>query len=132
MNMQDKRIQTNKHADSHRAPIQLITPAFSCFNQENNKQFNDLSSSPFFITIGTDTRLFGGYGEAINFDEVKKDGWVITWSKISLGNLIQQLFIDIMSQQSKTICICISINEIDIRLSLKAKEPDKVVAAIAH
>ena len=57
---------------------------------------------------------------------------MITWSKISPGNLIQQLFIDIMSQQSKTICICISINEIDIRLSLKAKEPDKVVAAIAH
>ena len=57
---------------------------------------------------------------------------MITWSKISPGNLIQQLFIDIMSQQSKIICICISINEIDIRLSLKAKEPDKVVAAIAH
>ena len=57
---------------------------------------------------------------------------MITWSKISPGNLIQQLFIDIMSQQSKTICIYISINEIDIRLSLKAKEPDKVVAAIAH
>ena len=76
--MPDIGIQANRHADSHKTPIQIITQAFSFFNQESNKQLNDLSSSPFFITVGTDTRLFGGYGEAINFDEIKKDGWVST------------------------------------------------------
>ena len=76
--MPDIGIQTNRHGDPHKTPIQIIEQAFSLFNKESNKQLNDLSSSPFFITVGTDTRLFGGYGEAINFDEIKKDGWVST------------------------------------------------------
>jgi len=76
--MSDIGIQTNRPGDPHKTPIQIIEQAFSCFNQESNKKLNDLSSSPFFITVGTDTRLFGGYGEAINFDEIKKDGWVST------------------------------------------------------
>ena len=76
--MSDIGIQTNRHGDPHKTPIQIIEQAFSLFNKESNKQLNDLSSSPFFITVGTDTRLFGGYGEAINFDEIKKDGWVST------------------------------------------------------
>ena len=78
MNLQDIGIQINKHADSQKTPIQIITQAFALFNQESNKQLNDLSSSPFFISIGNDTMLFCGYGEAINFDEIKKDGWVST------------------------------------------------------
>ena len=76
--MPDIRIQANRYGDPHKTPIQIIEQAFSFFNQESNQQLNDLSSSPFFITVGTDTRLFGGYGEAINFDEIKKDGWVST------------------------------------------------------
>tara|TARA_Y100000589_G_C27049903_1_gene586849 strand:+ start:812 stop:1030 length:219 start_codon:yes stop_codon:yes gene_type:complete len=72
--MSDIGIQTNRHGDPHKTPIQIIEQAFSSFNQESNKKLNDLSSSPFFITVGTDTRLFGGYGEAINFDKIKKDG----------------------------------------------------------
>ena len=74
--MSDIGIQTNRHGDPHKTPIQIIEQAFSSFNQESNKKLNDLSSIPFFITVGTDTRLFGGYGEAINFDKIKKDGWV--------------------------------------------------------
>ena len=76
--MSDIGIQTNRHGDPHKTPIQIIEQAFSLFNKESNKQLNALSSSPFFITVGTDTKLFGGYGEAINFDEIKKDGWVST------------------------------------------------------
>ena len=59
-------------------PTQFINRAFSYFNQESNTLLNGLSSRPFFITVGTNTRLFDGYGDAINFDEIKKDGWVST------------------------------------------------------
>ena len=59
-------------------PTQFINRAFSYFNQESNTLLSGLSSRPFFITVGTNTRLFDGYGDAINFDEIKKDGWVST------------------------------------------------------
>lgn len=59
-------------------PTQFINRAFSYFNQESNTLLNGLSSRPFFMTVGTNTRLFDGYGDAINFDEIKKDGWVST------------------------------------------------------
>ena len=65
-------------SDLEETPTQFINRAFSYFNQESSKQLNGLSSSPFFITVGTNTRLFDGYGDAINFNEIKKDGWVST------------------------------------------------------
>ena len=68
----------NRMSDSKETPTQFIYRAFSYFNQKSNAKLNGLSSCPFFITIGTNTRLFDGYGDAINFDEIKKDGWVST------------------------------------------------------
>ena len=68
----------NRMSDSEETPTQLINRAFSYFNLKSNAQLNGLSSRPFFITVGTNTRLFDGYGDAINFDEIKKDGWVST------------------------------------------------------
>ena len=65
-------------SDLEETPTQFINRAFSYFNQESSKQLNGLSSSPFFITVGTNTRLFDGYGDAIYFNEIKKDGWVST------------------------------------------------------
>ena len=68
----------NRMSDSEETPTQFISRAFFYFNQKSNDQLNGLSSRPFFITVGTNTRLFDGYGDAINFDEIKKDGWVST------------------------------------------------------
>ena len=65
-------------SDLEETPTRFINRAFSYFNQESSEQLNGLSSSPFFITVGTNTRLFDGYGDAINFNEIKKDGWVST------------------------------------------------------
>ena len=68
----------SRMSDSGETPTQFINRAFSYINQKSNAQLNGLSSRPFFITVGTNTRLFDGYGDAINFDEIKKDGWVST------------------------------------------------------
>ena len=68
----------SRMSDSEETPTQFINRAFSYFNQRSNAQLNGLSSRPFFITVGTNTRLFDSYGDAINFDEIKKDGWVST------------------------------------------------------
>ena len=65
-------------SDSEETPKQFINRAFFYFNQESKAQLNGLSSRPFFITVGKNTRLFDGYGDAINFDEIKHDGWVST------------------------------------------------------
>ena len=65
-------------SNSEKTSTQFINRAFSYFHQENNTRLNDLSSRPFFITVGKTTKLFDGYGDAINFDQIKKEGWVST------------------------------------------------------
>ena len=76
--MSTAKTRINKDSDSEETPEQFITKAFDYFNQESNKHMNGLSSSPFFITMGEKTTLFDGYGDAINFDRIKADGWLST------------------------------------------------------
>ena len=76
--MSNTKVWINTHSDSEETPEQFITKAFDYFNQESNEQMNGLSSSPFFVIMGEKTTLFDGYGDAINFDGIKEDGWVST------------------------------------------------------
>ena len=65
-------------SNSEKTSTQFINRAFSYFNREKNTRLNGLYSRPFFIIVGKTTKLFGGYGDVINFDQIKKEGWVST------------------------------------------------------
>ncbi|MDG2422191.1 MAG: hypothetical protein P8N40_10870 [Gammaproteobacteria bacterium] len=60
------------------APEQIVARAFEYFNQENNELMNEISDNPFVVVMGEAATVFDGYGDAINFDGIKRNGWVYT------------------------------------------------------
>jgi len=60
------------------APKQIVARAFEYFNQENNELMNEISDNPFVVVMGEAATVFDGYGDAINFDGIKRNGWVYT------------------------------------------------------
>ena len=83
----DVDVQTD--ADSPEiTPTETISLYVDNFNNADIKLLNETTASPFFWLRGTERNVYDSYGDSVDFDGLRSDGW--SYSKINSLELIYE------------------------------------------
>ena len=83
----DVDVQTD--ADSPEiTPTETISLYVDNFNNADIKLLNETTASPFFWLRGTERNVYNSYGDSVDFDGLRSDGW--SYSKINALELISE------------------------------------------
>ena len=67
-------------------PEEALYNYFELFNSTDKEAINEASDSPFVFLIGNNTTISEYYGDSVDFEGLKKQGWA--YSKINESELI--------------------------------------------
>ena len=67
-------------------PEEALYKYFELFNSADKKAINEASDSPFVFLIGNNKTVSEYYGDSVDFEGLKKQGWA--YSKINESELI--------------------------------------------
>ncbi|MDC0591218.1 hypothetical protein OAP13_04825, partial [Gammaproteobacteria bacterium] len=67
-------------------PEEALYKYFELFNSEDKEAINEASDSPFVFVIGNNKTISENYGDSVDFEGLKKQGWA--YSKINESELI--------------------------------------------
>ena len=67
-------------------PEQAVYEYFDFFNNSDKDALNNASDSPFVFLIGNNKTVAEKYGDSVNFEGLRKEGWA--YSKINDSELI--------------------------------------------
>ena len=67
-------------------PEQAVNEYFDFFNNSDKDTLNNASDSPFVFLIGNNKTVSEKYGDSVNFEGLRKEGWA--YSKINDSELI--------------------------------------------
>tara|TARA_B100000212_G_scaffold333234_1_gene302360 strand:+ start:368 stop:799 length:432 start_codon:yes stop_codon:yes gene_type:complete len=67
-------------------PEEALYKYFELFNSADKDAINDASDSPFIFFIGTNKTVSENYGDSVDFEGLRKQGWA--YSKINKSELI--------------------------------------------
>ncbi len=67
-------------------PEQAVNEYFDYFNNSDIDALNNASDSPFVFLIGNNKTVSKKYGDSVNFEGLRKEGWA--YSKINDSELI--------------------------------------------
>ena len=67
-------------------PEQAVNEYFDYFNNSDKDALNNASDSPFVFLIGNNKTVAEKYGDSVNFEGLRKEGWA--YSKINDSELI--------------------------------------------
>jgi len=74
------------YSEEAESPIEAITDYFEYFNNVDKEALNKNSDSPFIFVIGNKKNVYESYGDAVDFEGLKKTGW--SYSSINTIELI--------------------------------------------
>ena len=83
----DVDVQMDKGSPSV-TPTETISIYIDNFNNADIKLLNESTASPFFWLRGTERNVYDSYGDSIDFDGLRSDGW--SYSKINSLELIYE------------------------------------------
>ena len=69
-------------------PTETISLYVDNFNNADIKLLNETTASPFFWLRGTERNVYNSYGDSVDFDGLRSDGW--SYSKINSLELIYE------------------------------------------
>ena len=82
-------IEVQMDADSPEiTPTETISLYVDNFNNADIKLLNETTASPFFWLRGTERNVYDSYGDSVDFDGLRSDGW--SYSKINSLELIYE------------------------------------------
>ena len=67
-------------------PEEALYKYFELFNSADKEAINEASDSPFVFFIGNKKTISKNYGDSVNFEGLKKQGWA--YSKVNKSELI--------------------------------------------
>ncbi|MDA8841026.1 hypothetical protein N9W64_01085 [Gammaproteobacteria bacterium] len=74
------------------SPVEAVSKYFKHFNKADKESLDQSSDSPFIFSRGGIQTAYKRYGDSVDFDGLKKQGWA--YSKINTSKLIYE---DVMS-----------------------------------
>ena len=83
----DVDVQMDKGSPSV-TPTETISIYIDNFNNADIKLLNETTASPFFWLRGTERNVYDSYGDSVDFDGLRSDGW--SYSKINSLELIYE------------------------------------------
>ena len=69
-------------------PTETISLYVDNFNNADITLLNETTASPFFWLRGTERNVYDSYGDSVDFDRLRSDGW--SYSKINSLELIYE------------------------------------------
>ena len=93
------------YSEEVESPIEAITDYFEYFNNVDKEALNKNSDSPFIFVIGNKKNVYESYGDAVDFEGLKKTGW--SYSSI---NTIELIYKDDVSAMVDINFLWLSIN----------------------
>ena len=70
------------------SPQESVSIYFEYFNNADTQSLNDASDSPFIFSLRGIRTAYEKYGDSVDFDGLKKQGWA--YSKINTSKLVYQ------------------------------------------
>jgi hypothetical protein len=70
------------------SPQEAVSKYFDYFNNADSASLNNASDSPFIFSIGGKQTAYDKYGDSVDFNGLRKQGW--SYSKINISKLIYE------------------------------------------